>query len=47
MCDIAGFEGAAREPGAKEWGQHLEAGKGKDAGSPMEFPYRNAELVTV
>lgn len=34
LYNIAGFEGAAGGPGAKEWGQHLEVKKVRDKDFP-------------
>lgn len=34
---VVGFKGTAKEPGAKEREQPLEAKKGKNMGSPQSF----------
>lgn len=37
ICNITGFENKGRGANAKEWGQYLEVGKGKETDAPLEF----------
>lgn len=44
QSSIAGLEDGGREPRAKEYRRPLEAGRGKEAGPPLELPERQAVL---